>query len=124
MTPVIDHYDEIDVSVVYTLGSNELYVDFRASKIEGRNCWDNGVHHERGYASINESSNMPVEFDPAKGEIYVSGSVKWDGCVNFEVGDDNGVMLHACNEDDLARLSKTLIQVRRRSKQLMPKADF
>lgn len=44
--------------------------------------------------------------------------------LNYEVGDQERVMMHACGPHDLSRLSRVLLHVYERCHRLMPKADF
>ena len=42
--------------------------------------------------------------------IYAHGEVKWDGCSNWYFDEQDRVMIHACDKDDLLRLGKILAE--------------
>lgn len=50
------------------------------------------------------------EENPGDDEADVSGSVKWDGCTNFDGGE---AAMHACDEDDLRRMFDVISKARR-----------
>lgn len=106
------------VTVVYTM--HEHYVEFFAAEI----FTDSATREDNTlgivYESLDGNSNMDWETDPLKAFPFVQGSVKWDGCVNYEVGDQDRVMQHACDKGDLARLSYVLLAIYDRCRELMP----
>lgn len=49
------------------------------------------------------------------------GSVKWDGCMNWETSPD--VMYHFCGIDSIKLLATTFLLIREITKQNLPTAD-
>lgn len=41
-------------------------------------------------------------------EVYLSGSVKWDGCSNWHFDEQDRCMLHACSREGLLRLGEVM----------------
>jgi hypothetical protein len=52
-------------------------------------------------------STEPIE-DMAQAEIFAHGSVKWDGCSNWELDIQKYCMIHACSRFDLERIGCVL----------------
>lgn len=118
-TEIIEHVD--GATIIYTLDDEyRSHVDFRAVEISGTDCFENGQQYERGYRVKGWTSSHEFTYDPHNAEPYVEGSVKWDGCVNFLVGDhDSQVMMHACSREDLERISTTLTVIYEHCGELM-----
>jgi hypothetical protein len=43
-------------------------------------------------------------------EVFLRGSVKWDGCANFTF-EEASAMLHTCGREDMATIGKLLVRV-------------
>lgn len=104
------------VTVVYTL--HEHFVEFFAAEIFTDTAFKDGAPMGVVYGALD--SNLDWETDPLKAFPYIRGSVKWDGCVNYKVGDQDRAMMHACGKNDLARVSHVLLAIYERCRQLMP----
>jgi hypothetical protein len=52
-------------------------------------------------------SSADMTSDLADAERFAHGDVKWDGCANFLL-DDNEVMLHICDPGGMARIGEAL----------------
>jgi hypothetical protein len=55
-------------------------------------------------------------------EAEISGSVKWDGCINWET--NPACMMHFCGPSDADRLAALFKDVWEEARKLMPHADF
>ena len=64
-------------------------------------------------------NNPTKELDEA--ERLIEGSVKWDGCANYNFGDDNGY-LHLCGAINVDDLAKVITEIHRRCGELMTEA--
>lgn len=58
------------------------------------------------------------ELDSEKGaggedcdEVFLSGSVKWDGCSNFKFDEQDRCMLHCCTRQHMANIGILLVRV-------------
>lgn len=120
---LIEHVDgEYGCTVLYrTEDEHRHFVDFVAVEIISPTVIENGIDRGRGYNRRGALSTPDFVFDPHEAEPYVAGSVKWDGCVNYVVGnqDETGLLLHACGRDDLEKLSRVLVLIFERCGQLM-----
>ena len=116
---IIEHFD--DVTVIYTLDDEyKHHVDFVAVEIISDRVFENGCDLGRGYNRKGAMSTPDFVFDPHEAEPYVSGGVKWDGCVNYEVGDpESNIMMHACGREDLEKLSRVLTTIYERCGEIM-----
>ena len=55
------------------------------------------------------------------GEVEITGSVKWDGCMNWETNPQ--VLYHFCSPDDAETLAASFKDVWTEGRKLMPRAD-
>lgn len=64
-------------------------------------------------------NNFVVEFEviDSDGGTLLKGSIKWDGCINWDTGD---IMYHCCSEKDINNVSVYLQTARYLGKTLMP----
>ncbi len=112
MPEYIEHID--GATVIYTHDSaSPHHIDFVAVELIATHVIDG-----RGYNRKDARFSPDFVFDPHDAEPYVSGTVKWDGCVNYTVGTDS-VMMHACGRRDLEKLSRVLVTVFERCGALM-----
>ncbi len=122
-TEIIEHIDPesvVGVTVIYTLDAEyKHHVDFFATEFAGLGPNDAGEYVVPLYTKRGAASSMDHETDPHGAEVFVSGSVKWYGCVNYEVGDQDLVMMHACSRRDLERVSHVLTTIYERCGELM-----
>ncbi len=121
MSEYIEHIDgEFGATVIYTLDPvSRHHVDFVAVEIISPDgVSENGDRLGRGDNRKDAHSTPDFVFDPHEAEPYVSGAVKWDGCVNYTVGTD-AVMMHACGRRDLEKLSRVLVTIFERCGALM-----
>jgi hypothetical protein len=63
-------------------------------------------------------SMEPIE-DIARAETFAHGSVKWDGCSNWEFQKD--CMIHACDREGLERIGNVLTRCWDLTAELCPK---
>lgn len=79
-----------DMYVIYHAPFGEYAEEFVVFKIE---CYDEaGVPH---FWEGGTSSNFPGTPDPSLAEPALSGSIKWDGCSNWDFHCEDG-MIHYC----------------------------
>jgi hypothetical protein len=64
--------------------------------------------------------NDPMSASPdlTTAESEVHGSVKWDGCINWQATEE-GMMLHHCGEGDLESLMAAILEAHREAMKLM-----
>lgn len=99
---IVRHFKELNFTVVAT--PDEYHVDYTIYEHEGIETNGNVLFHRKG--SLH--SPDPVE-NIDDSEAYISGSVKWDGCSNWNFDEqDRGVMLHGCTKEDVVNLGLIL----------------
>jgi hypothetical protein len=104
----IKHFDELDFSVIAE--PSTYHVDFKIYEIVG--VFDDGQRDFSGETDIKEA------------EVFLSGSVKWDGCSNWTFDEqDRGVMIHGCDKNDLLRIGKIMAECWEWTKELCEKWD-
>jgi hypothetical protein len=92
----IQHFDDLKFSV-------QAFPDTHCVEF---NIYDHLGKQSDGTYLYGDSMNT---FDTMKtAPIYAHGSVKWDGCSNWYFDEQDRVMLHACDKDDVLRLGKIL----------------
>jgi hypothetical protein len=99
------HWPEYGATVRWE--AHTIYLDF---KVHAGDQQDDG---SVTYNYFNEHGGQEFTEDFTKGERYVEGSVKWDGCshLNFGDGEDNPGYLHMCGGRDFKNLGAILREV-------------
>lgn len=83
-------YEDMDYTITYEIIPS--VIKFNVYK----HCkTDQGIFYQN-----KESSSGPDLAEFEKAEIYISGSVKWDGCSNWDFEPDSETLVHFCGLDD------------------------
>lgn len=108
-------FDELGFTVVAEV--KEYRVDFKVYDICGRTGSLDGpyVYHREG--SVN-SMDWVESLDDA--EVYLHGSVKWDGCSDWYFDEQDRVMLHGCSRHDIERYGMIMAACWDMTKELLP----
>lgn len=53
------------------------------------------------YRDRRDSAGVEMTDDVEHAEVFMSGSVKWDGCINFDFPASKDCMIHACGKADV-----------------------
>ena len=77
----------------------EHFAEFRIYEIIGGNDGSPPLYQKSG-----ESSSPVFEKDVAKAQVFCQGSIKWDGCVNFQFPEQEDCMLHCCGRQDAMKI--------------------
>lgn len=113
MSGHIKHFNDLSFSVKATVHSH--YVDYAGYYHEGYSPDGTPMFTERG--ALTHPS--PVEtMDEA--EPYFHGSVKWDGCSNWNFDEQERCMLHGCSKSDIVNLGLILGECWEWTKELLP----
>lgn len=99
--PMRNFHDIGKTAVVAEVGSHwvefKVYTSFEALE-------PTPTQYQRAGAT---SSPDPVDsIDDA--EVYMHGSVKWDGCSNWYIDEQDRVMLHGCSRGDLLNTGEVM----------------
>ena len=84
---------------------SDYHVDYYIYEQEGIMADGKVLFHKKD----SDVSPDPVETID-ESEVYASGFVKWDGCSNWYFDEQERVMLHGCDKDDLLNLGKILAE--------------
>jgi hypothetical protein len=95
---------------------HDYHVEFKVYKFV---CEQGGVFEYQKADS--ESMNLTTNLDEA--EVYLRGSVKWDGCSNWHFDEQDRVMLHFCDHGDLLNLGVVMATCWEMAEELCPNFD-
>lgn len=107
------HYQDINYTVVAT--PDTYYVSFKIYEIAG---YSEGPDADGEYTNPVYGEQF-TELGPDT-EVFADGSVKWDGCSNWNVGPKN-CMIHGCSKEDLVNIGTVLSRCWDLTKELCPK---
>ncbi len=89
-----------DVDFLATVTVYDYYVEFVLYDIVSRN---GNVPLLRRSGTNYEETEKPEEAD-----VYLHGSVKWDGCSNWHFDEQDRVMLHGCSRGCIKRFGDAM----------------
>lgn len=81
----------------------DYYVDYFVYAIQGITLEGDPLWKE---INTENSSNLTDSLE--KAEIYLYGTVKYDGCSNWYFAEQDRALLHGCDKQDLENLGKIL----------------
>lgn len=93
-------FEDIDYAVVAEPQSH--HVDYRIYRVKGIADGIGPI-----YESAEDQLRAETE-DIEKAYVYAHGYVKWDGCSNWHFDQQDDVMLHFCERDQLLNLGVVL----------------
>jgi hypothetical protein len=94
-------FPELEFAVV--IAPDEYFVEYKIYEIVA-NDFDGKPLFQRAGSHFHPD---PVErLDEA--EVYLEGSVKWDGCSNWNLDDPSGGLRHFCSREQLENVGKIL----------------
>lgn len=115
MTILIKHFDDIGFSVVAEHREIWLYVEFKVYEQAG--IGSDGTH----YFSIEEDNGESLREDKIEdADVFLNGSVKWDGCSNWMFDEQERGWIHACSRDDLVNMGEVMARCRDLAATLLP----
>ena len=99
----IRHFNEIGFSVVIKPHEYRVHYDVYAHDGE----YEDGtpVLHKKGADTFPSPAASTED-----AEIYMNGDVKWDGCSDWEIDENDRCMLHGCDKDDLLNIGKIMAE--------------
>lgn len=73
-------------------------------------CSRKGVHDGSTFKQFVDGSGVTDAYvdDDARASVYASGSLKWDGCINFKFDEQERCCLHFCGRSHIESLSRLL----------------
>ena len=107
---IIKTFPEFDFTILAKV--YEHYVDFAVYQIDfwaqsdplnAQSAYDKPLWHKK------DASTRPDGVETLEeAVVYLSGSVKWDGCSNWHFDEQDRCMLHGCSRDDLLNLGEIM----------------
>lgn len=98
---IIYTYPDLEFAVVaepHDYHVNYSIVEQTATKLDGTTA----LYNQKGLDGV-------LTENPLAAVDYIVGSVKWDGCSNWDFDpNDERVMLHGCSRSDLERIGQIL----------------
>ena len=99
--PVI-YFDDIGFAAKVTKQESH-WIEFSVYEIEGVADKGQRFFHRK---------DSPVSPDPVESmdeaDVYLHGSVKWDGCSNWHFDEQDRSLLHGCSREDLTKLGEVM----------------
>lgn len=106
-------WPDIEFSAVAT--PHESYVEFAVYEIEGIMEGSKPLWHKQG------SPCFPDPVDSIEeAELFLHGSVRWDGCSNWYFNEQDRAMLHGCGRNDLAALGEVMCRCWDWAREILP----
>lgn len=101
------HHDDIEYSVFAfrSLTYPETHIEFYAYRIRATDITETSHdcvrHYDRGYDARDDNGPaVRMVYDAANAEVFLRGSVKWDGCSNWEFTPFATVSAHFCDKEE------------------------
>jgi hypothetical protein len=112
----VRHFDDLRFTVTAELHENECSVAFKCYRF----VLDTSSG-ERHYPEPDAACNFPGVLTIDESEVYISGSVRFDGCSNWMFDESNrGTNLHFCSREEFAEISELMARCWDWAKELIP----
>lgn len=103
----INHYSDLGYSI--SMEHNENKCDFTIYQINHIDQYDgdddDDVEVEYFYEKKDSNNEYTTNLDESV--VFIKGYVKWDGCSNWEVDNDD-VMIHGCSRQHLVNVGEIM----------------
>lgn len=105
-----------DISFAVEMTKQEAWVELKVYEISG---WIEGDTNKPIYPEKDSNGSEQVETLDAAA-VYLSGSIKWDGCSNLNFDEQDRVMLHFCSKTSATNIGVLLGRLYELAAELMP----
>jgi hypothetical protein len=98
---IIYNFEDIGFSVIAEPDSHK--VDYKVYQISGKNNEDQLIwckDNDHGCSGFCENLD--------EADLFLHGYVKWDGCSNWHFDEQDDVMIHFCERDQMENIGKIL----------------
>ena len=118
---MIKHFNNLGYSIVATVAEpTQYHVEYAIYSHDGLMYDQSGnatvpIFHKRGSGCYPD----PVESLEDAG-IAIKGSVKWDGCSNWDFSSEEMILFHGCNKQTLVNIGLILGEAWDWTKELIP----
>lgn len=97
---VIVHWDDIDYTIVAE--PYQYRVDYKVYKIYSYD----GQSERSWYRNDNGYDGCSDKLEDA--DVFLHGEVKWDGCSNWHFDEQDAVMIHCCERQQLVDIGEVM----------------
>ena len=112
---MITDLKDLEFTVVAELRGSELFCDFTVYKIMGE-------HPDGSLCWIRDVNGAPDPVDTLKdADVYLHGSIKFDGCSDWHFDEQDDVMLHFCSKGTAEDIGALFGYMYEMAKKLIPK---
>jgi len=109
---------EIDYYIVISKESEEdVFVSFKTYQIVGRTFEPEVIHY---FYLKDYKSSDDITTNINEAQIYASGTLKWDGCMDMQFDEQENVQLHFCSKQDAKGVGILLSSIYEESITLIP----
>jgi hypothetical protein len=102
---------------------HEHYCEFRCYACLGFEADSKGEYTIPLYERDEDGPSPEAISDFAQAAVYLSGSIKWDGCANLQFDEQERCMLHFCGREDARKVGKLIDRLYDLAAELFPKWD-
>lgn len=103
-------------AIISKIHENNHVIDFEVKKIIAE---DDDLYFTIKDAICNMDTTSKFE----DGEMFLSGTIKWDGCSNWNFNDKK-VMIHFCGRKDATSIGRLIDHLYQITKECLPKYDI
>lgn len=109
----IRHFKDIGFTAIAT--AQPGYVNYVVYEIEGELPNGTPLYHKADSHCHPDPVELLEESEP-----YLNGSVKWDGCSNWHIDEQDRIMIHGCCRSDLLKIGEVMARCFDWTKELLP----
>jgi len=115
---LVTRFADIEFDVRVAIGEqNDCYVDVEAYRTH---AWGDG----REYQRADSDTSPDCTPDLARARRYLHGSVKWDGCSNLHLDEQDEAMLHFCGRKEARNIGELLARIYDLAHDVLPRPDW
>ncbi len=103
------------------ISGHDLVMDFAVVEIVGEQ-----IEPKPGGTLYSKDDGGPSDdgtLDLSDADTFLRGSIKWDGCSNWEFPDTSNCMLHFCGQNDATSIGRLMTRMYEITAEKMPKFD-
>lgn len=120
-------FENIGWTILAEVETNDCYINFKMYSISGAVASIAGVppkpEERLIYEEKDANSGMDTVSNLEEAQVFMSGSLKWDGCSNVKFDEQDNSMLHFCGLSGWQNLAKAIEKLHELAVEIMPRAD-
>jgi hypothetical protein len=99
---IVREWRDLGYYLIMEEGDNECFADFKVYKIVD----DKELVFQNKYEDVSFPTTKVED-----AEVFVSGSLRWDGCCNFNFDCQDDCMIHTCEREELLNIGVLLSRI-------------